>query len=202
VAGALLTLKQGLCPWSSELLTTESDVTGRYLIPSLSAGEYCVVTSPLQQSLDPLARSVTLGEAEELDEVNFRYLLEPLVSPSPGPAANAPVAVAIQDVACRLGPDSSYGVVDYLMAGEASPIEGRLPRPTWWLIARPDRGGTCWVPEDGIEITGLALLAPLVLPLPTDAPVPGCLVFNANLQQNVCVVPCPPNPIPGGACTP
>jgi hypothetical protein len=48
----------------------------------------------------------------------------------------------------------------------------------------------------------LADALPIIQALPTSTPIQGCWVWNANLQQDVCTVPCPPNPQPGGACTP
>jgi hypothetical protein len=40
------------------------------------------------------------------------------------------------------------------------------------------------------------------IPVSTSAPVQACWHWNANLQKVVCTMPCPPNPQPGGACTP
>jgi hypothetical protein len=40
------------------------------------------------------------------------------------------------------------------------------------------------------------------IPTPTPSAAQGCWVWNPNLQKDVCTVPCPPNPQPGGACTP
>lgn len=40
------------------------------------------------------------------------------------------------------------------------------------------------------------------VPISTPEVTMGCWVWNANLQKDVCTSPCPPNPQPGGACTP
>jgi hypothetical protein len=199
VSGALLTLRNGACPGGTEVVTVESDSLGRFQILLSSSGDYCLLTSPLQQTLDPESRSLSVGPGEALEDVNFRYLLEPPTPPTP----TAPMAKALVDAACRLGPDSRFENVDYLMQGDSSPIVGRHPQGTWWVIVRPDQGGNCWILADKVEASGDLLMVPVVMPppLPTATPVLGCWTYNEQ-QQLVCTVPCPAHPEPGGVCTP
>jgi hypothetical protein len=202
VPGLKLALAEGSCPGGNLLAGTETDGSGRYRLSALAAGEYCVrAEAPI---VDPASRSVSLAEAGKLDSVNFRTLVIPSATSSPPASSGSPTARAVEDAACRLGPDPDFPVVDYLMTGDASPILGRLPQVTWWLIVRPDGGGDCWIAADSVEVSGPALMAPLVVapPLPTVTPHPGCLLFNPNLQKNLCVVPCPPDAQPGTACAP
>ena len=129
----------------------------------------------------------------------------PLVTLGPtGTPTNAPpLATAIEDAACLLGADWRFETVDYLMQGASSPIVGRHPQGTWWVIRRPDQGGNCWIRADKVEATGDLTRLPVMQPppLPTETPVLGCWVYNQQ-QQPVCTAPCPADPVPGGECTP
>ncbi|MBI9044750.1 MAG: hypothetical protein JEZ06_09710 [Anaerolineaceae bacterium] len=79
VSGAILTLKQGSCPGSTIVDTAESaSPNGVYSFGGLSAGSYCILTSPIQQTLNPESQDVTIGVSETLNDVNFWYLPSPL----------------------------------------------------------------------------------------------------------------------------
>jgi hypothetical protein len=88
----------------------------------------------------------------------------------------------------------------------------------WWVSAEQrDTGSDVWEPlcqDRTPRLFGLRTLqevsagqppdtdvAPSA-PAPTPAPAQGCWVWNANLQKNICTVPCPANAVPGGACAP
>jgi hypothetical protein len=83
------------------------------------------------------------------------------------------------------------------------PIVGRNQESTWWAVQAPGLIAHCWVWGQSVEIEGDPGLAPILAapPLPSATPVQGCYVYNAQ-QQPVCTVPCPPNAVPGGVCTP
>jgi hypothetical protein len=75
VSGALLTLKEGSCPGGPDLTTVESDSFGFYEIIDIEPGDYCLATSPLQQTLDPTAHNLSFASGDVLDDINFRYVL-------------------------------------------------------------------------------------------------------------------------------
>jgi hypothetical protein len=123
------------------------------------------------------------------------------------PTLSSPMAEAVQNANCRGGPGTVYDVLGYLMQGQSAPIVGRNTENTWWAISIPERRQPCWVSESTVQASGdlgaVQVLAAPPTPTPSPTPVPeGCWVWNANLQQNLCVVPCPDNAQPGGACTP
>jgi hypothetical protein len=131
--------------------------------------------------------------------------LEPTFTPTP--TLGAPFAEAVQNANCRFGPGTVYDVVGYLLEGQSAPIAGRNAEGTWWAIALPERRQPCWVSGSTVQASGelgpVQVLAAPPTPTPSPTPEPeGCWVWNANLQQNQCVVPCPENAQPGGACTP
>lgn len=79
MTGVGVDIHEGACPPAGPILeTAESDGTGFYEFPSLPAGDYCLETSPLQQTLYPDDIAVSLGAGDALTEINFRYLLSPL----------------------------------------------------------------------------------------------------------------------------
>lgn len=75
ISGAILTLLEGACPGTSTLDSSESStVDGSYSFSGLAAGTYCVLTSDLQQTLDPLSQTVAVGTGEHVSDVNFRFI--------------------------------------------------------------------------------------------------------------------------------
>ncbi len=74
--GVWVDIHEGSCPPAGPILeTAESNADGFYEFPSLPAGDYCLETSPLQQTLHPDDIAVSLSSGDALTEVNFRYLL-------------------------------------------------------------------------------------------------------------------------------
>ncbi len=128
----------------------------------------------------------------------------PTVTLSPTPLI--PTGMTTQNAHCREGPSQAYEIVTSLVKGQNVVIEGRNREGTWWWILLPQSRAHCWVWSGSMETVGnvddLLIIAPPPLPVATAAQELGCWVFNPNLQQNICVVPCPPNAQPGGSCTP
>jgi hypothetical protein len=207
ISGAMLTLKIGACPGGADVITVESDTTGRYMIMPVDPGDYCLATSPIQQTLYPAEQSVTVVSDVYLDDINFRYLVEPLVTdtPTPTPTPVPPMAKSLQDANCRLGPDVRYDLVAGLLKGQTALIEGRNQDSSWWWILIPNGNAHCWIWADLVEVTGdvagLRVIIPPPLPTATPTPIQGCWIYNQQ-KQLVCAAPCPPNAQPGGACTP
>jgi CSLREA domain-containing protein len=75
VSGALLTLNDGPCPSTVDILTVESDSLGFYEIYDIDPGVYCLATPPIQQTLDPISHDLTIAEGTVLEDINFRYVL-------------------------------------------------------------------------------------------------------------------------------
>lgn len=79
MTGVMVDVHEGVCPPTGALLeTVESDSSGSYEILDLPAGDYCLETSPIQQTLYPDEIEIALAPGDLLEEVNFRYLLSPL----------------------------------------------------------------------------------------------------------------------------
>ena len=79
MTGVWVDIHEGACPPAGPILeVAESNWDGFYDFPSLPAGDYCLETSPLQQTLYPDDIAVSLSSGDALTEVNFRYLLSPM----------------------------------------------------------------------------------------------------------------------------
>jgi hypothetical protein len=76
VSGALLTLKEGLCPGGPDITTVESDSSGFYEIMEIEPGDYCLITSPLEQPLNPTTYDLYFASGEVLDDINFYHVLK------------------------------------------------------------------------------------------------------------------------------
>jgi len=215
IAEVVVRLGTGPCP-VEDGWTAETDETGQYSFTELLPGTYCVSVDALEDGNDlilvpgswtfperwygpgPIEYELTLGASQILREVNFGWDYQFL----PEPVSAIPLARFLQNAHCRLGPDTVYDIVTSLSEGQEAFIEGRNAENTWWWIKLPQSTTHCWVADSVVEIIGLADALPIIQALPTSTPIQGCWVWNANLQQDVCTVPCPPNPQPGGACTP
>jgi hypothetical protein len=131
--------------------------------------------------------------------------LTPTPTTTPTPTLGPAAAVARQNAHCRFGPATVYEPAGFLLEGEQAPILGRNNERTWWYVELP-AGKRCWIAASVVDTLGdlepMAVIKPPPSPTPTDTPEPGCLVYNANLQKNQCVVPCPANAQPGDACEP
>ncbi len=77
VTGSMLTLKEGACPGSTDLVTVESGDLGFYEILDIDPGVYCLASSPIQQTADPVSHDLTLIAGDVLEEINFRYMVAP-----------------------------------------------------------------------------------------------------------------------------
>ncbi len=79
VSGVIMELKEGSCPGGSIVQTTESSSPdGFYEMLDIEPGDYCIDTSPLQQTMYPEYIDVSFAAGDVLEDVNFRYLLSPL----------------------------------------------------------------------------------------------------------------------------
>jgi len=120
-----------------------------------------------------------------------------------------PIALLLETSNCRQGPGILYPSITTLDRGQAHPIDARNPSADWWRLTLPD-GITCWVAGSVVDVTGETGNLPEDNPPPPPTKVPtstptqvvGCWVRYATQNDPVCVVPCPPNAVPGGACTP
>jgi RNA polymerase sigma-70 factor (ECF subfamily) len=128
----------------------------------------------------------------------------PTITPSSTPTI--PLATLIQNANCRQGPGKDYAVVTSLLKSQSVEIDGRNQGNTWWWIRLPNSRAHCWVSAALVITSGNVNKQPVIaapdLQIPTDTPVQGCWVYMANLQKNICTIPCPPNAKPGGVCTP
>jgi CSLREA domain-containing protein len=78
VTGTMLTLKEGACPGAADLDTVESGDLGFYEILEIDPGTYCLASSPIQQTPDPVSYDLTLAAGDILEEINFRYPFAPM----------------------------------------------------------------------------------------------------------------------------
>jgi len=78
VSGVMMELKEGPCPGGAIAATTLGNPDGFYRIYEIEPGDYCIDTSPLQQTMYPEYIDVSFAAGDVLENVNFRYLLSPL----------------------------------------------------------------------------------------------------------------------------
>ncbi len=78
VNGVIMELKEGPCPGGAIAATTLSNPGGNYRIFDIEPGDYCIDTSPTQQTMYPEYIDVSFAAGDVLEDVNFRYLLTPL----------------------------------------------------------------------------------------------------------------------------
>jgi len=77
VTGANLSLMSGPCPGTTQISAMSSNSpNGLYGFGMLMPGSYCILTDPLQQTLIPDMQEITVGNNENLVDVNF-YLPNP-----------------------------------------------------------------------------------------------------------------------------
>ncbi len=126
--------------------------------------------------------------------------LSPTPTTTATPTLAPPSAFAPVDVNCRDYSGSIGGVVGTFQAGATAPIEGRNDDSSWWWIPNPNWMGHCWVWSGAVEERGDLSVVPLVL-FASPTP-PGCWVRPVTQGALTCVLPCPPNAYPGGACWP
>lgn len=100
--------------------------------------------------------------------------ISPTLTPTetPPPTSGPPMVTSNQDANCRNGPGEVYAVIGYLLNGQSSTIVGRNLETTWWVIQRMDGGGTCWIWDGVVTISGDTHAVPVVEPPPTPTPTP------------------------------
>jgi uncharacterized protein YgiM (DUF1202 family) len=108
----------------------------------------------------------------------------------------APTATLLQNANCRRGASTDHDIVTNLPEGLIVPIVGRNPEGGWWQVQIPGGQAMCWVAGENVETAGNVNGVPVI-----ESPPLGCWVKPPQ-GPNKCVVPCPENAQPGGACTP
>jgi len=221
IEGVTVHLRTGACP-GEDGPTDVTDVSGYYSFSSLSAGTYCVAIDMLDEDNisvlipgswtvpyrwygpGPIEAEVTLGEADIQRFNDFGWDHQFLPAPEPPPTPAALTGTAIQNVNCRAGPGTLYDVLTSILRGIELPIVGRNQESSWWAVQAPGLIAHCWVWGENVEVVGDVEAAPVLAapPLPSPTPIQACWVWNPQLQQAVCTAPCPPNPQPGGECSP
>ena len=78
VSGVIMELKEGPCPGGAIAASTLSQTGGNYRIFDIEPGDYCIDTSPTQQTMYPEYIDVSFAAGDVLEDINFRYLLSPL----------------------------------------------------------------------------------------------------------------------------
>lgn len=78
VPGVILELKEGPCPGGAIAASAVSNPDGYYRIYEIEPGDYCLDTSPLQQTMYPEYIDLSFTPGDVLEDVNFRYLESPL----------------------------------------------------------------------------------------------------------------------------
>ncbi|MEW6406821.1 MAG: hypothetical protein AB1649_34000 [Chloroflexota bacterium] len=100
--------------------------------------------------------------------------ITPTLTPSitPSPTLGPPMVMANENANCRFGPGQVYDVISYLNQDQSAPITGRNAETTWWVIERVDGGGTCWIWDGVVTVSGDTSNVPIVEPPPTPTPTP------------------------------
>jgi len=154
------------------------------------------VAAPLPPAASPTAAAATRTPSPGPASPT----LTPSPTATPTPTLAPPAVFAPMDVNCRDYSGSLGRIIGTFRAESTAPIEGRNEDSTWWWIPNPDWMGHCWVWAGAVEESGDLSAIPLIrLPSPTP---PGCWVISQTQSGTVCVVPCPANAYPGGACSP
>jgi hypothetical protein len=139
----------------------------------------------------------------------FEFRTQPSMPPAP---LDDPRLRVDMSVNCRAGSSTRFSRLAFLAAGQEVPLVGVNASATWYVVRLPDLDRDCWVWAEAVTALGDLSRVPIVddppepaVPLePTDEPAPGqgCWVGSLTHGGQVCVVPCPPDARPGGACTP
>lgn len=107
-------------------------------------------------------------------------------SPSASPIPVTPTIKASVDTNCRLGPDTNYSIVGYLLVGQQSTVHGRNAANTWWYIENPTaRGSYCWVWGQNTQVQGDILTLEVIKPptAPTAPPGSNVAVSFSNIHN-------------------
>lgn len=60
----------------------------------------------------------------------------------------------IADVSCLSGPGSGYNNIRTLLVGETVIVHGKGIGSGWFVVALPDSGQDCWIPDTAVDFTG------------------------------------------------
>jgi hypothetical protein len=93
------------------------------------------------------------------------------LTPTPG----SPIALASYNANVRNGPDESYEVIDFFLAGQEADVIGWYQNPSsgmWWFIKRIGPGLNGWVWGGAIIISGDTSGVPMFEPPPTATASP------------------------------
>lgn len=61
----------------------------------------------------------------------------------------------LNDVLCLRGPGGGYSTVRALLEGEVVIVHGRGVGMGWYVVALPETGENCWLPDTAIDFTGV-----------------------------------------------
>ena len=190
----------GLTPWILLGVGAPLLLIGLAVLIFFLRGEALLAPTPPPPPPPAPTAAASTPDASPTDEPQSLPSSTPSPSPTPTPTLGPPIAYAPVDVNCRRLASASGEIIGTFRSGSEAPIEGRNEDWTWWWIPNPDWMGHCWVWSGAVEERGDLSAVPLIR-LPTPTP-PGCWVRPATQGNLICVVPCPPNAFPGGACQP
>ncbi len=171
-----------------------------------AAGTICAATDQ---------RGVVRPDGPACDIGAFEYTIVLAVG-TPDPFSSAvPIAQPKGPTTCRSGPSVVYPPLAYFDIGQELVLQSRNGNGTW-LEIQLEGERPCWSNKDLLELDPgfnvmdlpLGFIPPtptwtIVPPTePSDAGPQGCWHQGPNDNQPICYVPCPPQPNPGGACTP
>ncbi|MFV1949305.1 MAG: choice-of-anchor Q domain-containing protein [Anaerolineales bacterium] len=74
VSDVILELKEGPCPGGAITASAVTNPDGFYEIMEIDPGNYCLITSPLQQTFDPTFYNLYFASGEVLDDINFYHV--------------------------------------------------------------------------------------------------------------------------------
>lgn len=189
-----------------------TDNGGVVLTHALESGSPAIDTAGDCETMD--ARNVTRPQGAACDMGAYEV---DLTRPEGTrlPASGQDYGMPGGPVTCRTGPGSVYPPLTYFDAGDELRLQARSSNGDWLQVGA-DNQPPCWVFRDlldvdpAFDIFGLPVV--LIPPTPTWTPPPptqkpgpgpqGCWHQGPNDNQPLCYVTCPPNPNPGGACTP
>ncbi len=96
---------------------------------------------------------------------------QPTATNTPTESSEYPTISATANTNCRLGPDSVFDVVGYLLVGDTSEVHGKGISGYWWYIANPiSPGGFCWVWAQTTKVEGDTSNLPIIESPPTPTP--------------------------------
>jgi len=183
----------------------QTDSDGKYIIPHLTAGTYCLTIDASQPPNDgilipgewtypsrgsqPIEVQVTLDGSSHSTGQNFGWDYQFLPEPPPSPLPS-PRGFWSMNGFCREGPGSVYGTVTAFEEGREVEIEGRseLRLPLWWYIRDLKLDLYCWVSDLVLETELDPDKVPTVIAPPTPTPTltPTPLACSRDLPQDQC----------------